>query len=93
MKVQDGPHGQGYFHLAGVSVRTLHYYNVIGPVSPAERTASGFRLYNEQDLQRLQQVLFCRELGFSLRETVGRAHPRRPKKAHIVCAVNFPADV
>jgi DNA-binding transcriptional MerR regulator len=52
--------------LAGVSVRTLHHYDQIGLLSPAERSDSGYRRYGEQDLRRLQHVMFYRELGFAL---------------------------
>ncbi|MEW8977794.1 MAG: MerR family transcriptional regulator [Symbiobacterium sp.] len=54
--------------LAGVSVRTLHHYDEIGLLKPAGQSASGYRLYSQQDVERLQQILFFRELGFSLRE-------------------------
>lgn len=54
--------------LAGVSVRTLHHYDQIGVLKPASVNAAGYRLYSEADLERLQQVLFFRELGFSLQE-------------------------
>ena len=54
--------------LAHVSVRTLHHYDSIGLLAPSERSASGYRLYAETDLDRLQQVLFFRELGFGLDE-------------------------
>jgi DNA-binding transcriptional MerR regulator len=54
--------------LAHVSVRTLHHYDEIGLVSPALRSEAGYRLYSRGDLERLQQVLFFRELGFSLDE-------------------------
>lgn len=56
---------------SGVSVRTLHHYDAIGLLSPSERSASGYRIYSDGDLERLQQVLFFRELGFGLDE-VGR---------------------
>src|SRR5512142_78697 len=54
--------------LAGVSVRTLHYYDQIGLLKPSARTAAGYRLYGEADLLRLQQILFFRELDFPLTE-------------------------
>jgi DNA-binding transcriptional MerR regulator len=54
--------------LAGVSVRTLHLYDQKGLVSPSGRTPAGYRLYGEADLLRLQQVLFYRELDFSLED-------------------------
>lgn len=52
--------------MAGVSVRTLHLYDQKALVSPSRRTPAGYRLYGETDLLRLQQVLFYRELDFSL---------------------------
>lgn len=54
--------------LAGVSVRTLHYYDAIDLLRPSSRTAAGYRLYGEDDLLRLQQILFFKELDFALDE-------------------------
>ncbi|MGY1844665.1 MerR family transcriptional regulator [Modestobacter sp. SYSU DS0875] len=54
--------------LAGVTVRTLHHYDRIGLVRPSERTSAGYRSYDARDLDRLQQVLLYRELGFPLDE-------------------------
>ncbi|REE66196.1 DNA-binding transcriptional MerR regulator [Streptomyces sp. 3212.3] len=52
--------------FAGVTVRTLHHYDKAGLLSPSGRSHAGYRLYSEADLVRLQQILFYRELGFSL---------------------------
>jgi DNA-binding transcriptional MerR regulator len=52
----------------GLSVRTLHYYDEIGLLSPSRRTDSGHRLYTAGDVVRLQQIKSLRALGFSLRE-------------------------
>ena len=54
--------------LAGVTVRTLHHYDEIGLVAPSTRSGAGYRLYERADLERLQEVLFFRELGFPLDE-------------------------
>ena len=54
--------------LAGVSVRTMHHYDAIGLVCPHERSGAGYRIYSRADLERLQQVLFFRELGLALEE-------------------------
>lgn len=54
--------------LAGVSIRTLHHYDEIGLVRPSDRTEAGYRLYSPEDLERLQQVLFFKELDFPLEE-------------------------
>lgn len=54
--------------LAGVSVRTLHHYDRLGLLKPSIRTEARYRLYGEQELIRLQQILFYKELDFSLHE-------------------------
>ncbi|WP_343215675.1 MerR family transcriptional regulator [Eubacterium sp. An11] len=50
--------------LTGISIRTLQYYDEIGLLKPSELTASGYRLYNDEALQTLQQILFFKELDF-----------------------------
>ncbi len=52
----------------GLSIRTLHYYDEIGLLSPSHRTEVGHRLYSEQDIIRLQQIMSLRQLRFSLME-------------------------
>lgn len=54
--------------LTGVSTRTLQYYDEIGLLKPSELTQSGYRLYNDEALQKLQQILFFKELGFQLKD-------------------------
>lgn len=54
--------------LAGVTVRALHHYDRMGLLKAASRSRSGYRLYDPADLQKLQQIMFFRELGFSLGE-------------------------
>ena len=54
--------------LTGITVRTLHHYDEIGLVVPSQRTAAGYRLYDDKDVIRLQQVLLFRELGLPLDE-------------------------
>lgn len=54
--------------IAGVTVRTLHHYDEIGLVVPGGRTAAGYRSYGRAEIQRLQEVLVLRELGFALKE-------------------------
>lgn len=54
--------------LAGVSARTLHYYDEIGLLPPSAVGGNGYRYYDEPALVRLQQILFYRELGLSLGE-------------------------
>ncbi|RPI21493.1 MAG: MerR family transcriptional regulator, partial [Actinobacteria bacterium] len=54
--------------MAGVSVRTLHHYDEIGLLKPSGRSDAGYRLYEHGDLERLQELLFYRELGLGLEE-------------------------
>lgn len=53
--------------LTGISVRTLHYYDQIGLLSPGT-TENGYRVYTEKDLEKLQQILFFRALEFPLKK-------------------------
>ncbi|QGV79294.1 MerR family transcriptional regulator [Streptomyces ficellus] len=52
--------------FARVTVRTLHHYDEIGLLSPSGRSHAGHRRYDDADLDRLQRILFYRELGFPL---------------------------
>lgn len=54
--------------LVGISVRTLHHYDEIGLLTPDQTTESGYRLYSDENLEILQQILFFRELGFPLKK-------------------------
>ena len=54
--------------LSGVTIRTLRHYDQLGLLSPSGRTSAGYRQYSPQDIDRLQRILFYRELGFSLDE-------------------------
>ncbi|MBE5877867.1 MAG: MerR family transcriptional regulator [Lachnospiraceae bacterium] len=54
--------------LTGVSVRTLQYYDEIGLLKPCTVKESGYRYYNDADLEKLQQILFFKELDFQLKD-------------------------
>ena len=54
--------------LAGVSIRTLQYYDKIGLLHPTGYTDAGYRLYDDTDLERLQHILLFRELEFPLKD-------------------------
>lgn len=70
--------------LTGVTVRTLHHYDEIGLLSPGERSGAGYRRYSEADLERLQQILGYRELGFRLEEIATiLADPAADAMAHL----------
>ncbi len=52
--------------MAGVTVRTLHHYDEIGLLRPSGRSGAGYRRYTDADIERLQRILFYRELEFGL---------------------------
>lgn len=52
--------------LAGVTVKTLHHYHKLGLLLPTEISEAGYRLYGSRELERLQEILFYRELDFPL---------------------------
>lgn len=54
--------------LTGVSIRTLHYYDSIDLLKPTKTTESGYRLYDDTALERLQHILLFRELQFPLKD-------------------------
>ena len=54
--------------LSGVTTRTLRYYDQIGLLKPLRVSSSGYRIYGTEQVDRLQQILFYRELGVSLEE-------------------------
>ncbi len=65
----DEPHGLtvgAVARMSGVTVRTLHHYDEIGLLRASGRSAAGYRRYDDRDLDRLQRILFYRELGFGL---------------------------
>ena len=60
-----------FAELTGVSVRTLHYYDEIGLLKPSYvDEQNGYRFYDENPLERMQEILFYRELDFSLKSIV-----------------------
>lgn len=71
--------------MANVTVRTLHHYDEIGLLVPAERARNGYRYYHHRDLERLHQILLLRELEFSL-EAIGEllARPDADRRAALV---------
>jgi DNA-binding transcriptional MerR regulator len=54
--------------ITGISVRALHHYDEIGLLVPKARSGAGYRMYDDEDLLRLQQILIGRELGLALEE-------------------------
>lgn len=67
---------------AAVTPRTLRFYDKVGLLSPSERTEAGHRLYSDEDLRNLQQILAFKFLGFSLDEikVCLQTHPERLQK-------------
>jgi DNA-binding transcriptional MerR regulator len=65
--------------LTGITVRALHHYDEIGLVRPSQRPPAGYRLYDDADVHRLQQVMLFRELGLPLDDiaaAIDQATPR-----------------
>ena len=52
--------------LTGITIRTLHYYDEIGLLNPTELTEAGYRLYDNKALEKLQEIMFFRELEIPL---------------------------
>ena len=62
-------HIKEFAELTGVSVRTLHYYDEIELLNPSfVDEQNGYRFYDEHSLERMQEILFYRELDFSLKD-------------------------
>lgn len=53
--------------LTGITIRTLHHYDKIGLLKPAVIKENGYRYYDDDNLQRLQEILLFRELEFPLK--------------------------
>ena len=60
--------------LAGVSTRTLRYYDEIGLLKPARTNSSGYRIYGQLEVDKLQQILFYKELGLELERIMEILH-------------------
>lgn len=65
--------------MSGISVRTLHHYDQIGLLCPAYIGDNGYRFYTRDELVRLQQILFFKEMGMSLTD-IGLALEKSPKE-------------
>ncbi|AOC55566.1 MerR family transcriptional regulator [Bacillus pumilus] len=76
--------------LFGISIRTLHHYDQIGLLIPKKVTDNHYRLYSEENLETLQQILFFRELGFPLKEIKKMMHnPSFDKKEAFILQRNM----
>ncbi len=67
--------------MAHVTVRTLHHYDEIGLLTPADRSPAGYRSYDAADLERLRSILLYRELGFALEAIAGLLDVPAPEQA------------
>jgi DNA-binding transcriptional MerR regulator len=67
---------QQFARLAGVTVRALHHYDRLGLLKPSGRSATGYRLYRDSDLARLEQIVVLKFLGLPLKE-IGRLVKRQ----------------
>lgn len=68
--------------LIGISVRTLHHYDVIGLLKPGKTGDAGYRSYDDKHLDTLQQILFFKELGFPLKEIKRIIHDPKYDREH-----------
>jgi MerR family transcriptional regulator, thiopeptide resistance regulator len=57
-----------FAHLTGVTVRALHHYDRLGLLKPSRYSQSGYRLYRESDVARLEQIVAPKFIGFSLQQ-------------------------
>jgi MerR family transcriptional regulator, thiopeptide resistance regulator len=73
---------QQFAALAGVTVRTLHHYDRLGLLKPTHRSASGYRLYRNEDLGQLERIIVLRYLGLSLREIADLLATGGPDSEH-----------
>ncbi len=63
--------------LAGISVRTLYHYDEIGLLVPKRDLHNGYRVYSDQDISRLQDILILRNLEIGLQEIICFIHHRK----------------
>lgn len=66
--INSGIYHKNLARISGVSTRTLRYYDQIGLLCPARIAANDYRIYGQKEVDLLQQILFYRELGVSLKE-------------------------
>ncbi len=69
---------------AGLTVRALHHYDEIGLLTPSGRSGSGYRLYNEADVQRLHAIQTLRHLGLPLCDIAGLLEDGGPEPGHLI---------
>ncbi|AZK49127.1 MerR family transcriptional regulator [Paenibacillus lentus] len=69
--------------LSGVTVKTLHHYHKIGLLLPRKISGAGYRLYGQEELERLQQILFYRELEFPLAQ-IKQLLEREPERLSVL---------
>ena len=74
----------------GVSIRTLQYYDRIGLLRPAAYTQSSYRLYDDTDLERMQQILLFRELRFHLPLSASSLSPQKANESHLRSLSHLP---
>lgn len=70
--------------LSGVTIKTLYHYQKIGLLMPERIAGNGYRYYGDKELERLQQILFYRELDFPL-EKIKAAMQNEPSRLRCLC--------
>jgi DNA-binding transcriptional MerR regulator len=76
--------------MSGVSARTLRYYDEIGLLKLGRIASSGYRIYGQAEIDTLQQILFYKEMGFSLRDIrkLLSAPDLKVARGRFVCHIN-----
>lgn len=70
--------------ITGITARTLHYYDRIDLFKPVYVTENGYRFYDRSSLEKLQTILFLKEMDFSLKEiAVSTIHPFCPCRSNM----------
>lgn len=75
--------------LAGVSHQTLHHYDRIGLLKPSVRMENGYRVYSEEDLLKLQQIIALKSFGFELSQIGHLISGNLEVKEHFVLQAKF----
>jgi DNA-binding transcriptional MerR regulator len=75
--------------ITGTSVQSLHHYDRIGLLKPSGHSAKGYRLYNEADLLRLQQIIALKFFGFGLKQIGSLLAGKTTVHEHFLAQVSF----
>ncbi|MCF6764181.1 MerR family transcriptional regulator [Thiotrichales bacterium 19S3-7] len=83
---------KAFAKLTGTSVRTLHHYDDIDLLKPSLRSANGYRLYSQADLNRMQQIIALKSFGFKLTQIKELLAQKMSLKSHLLIQLKFLED-